>query len=148
MPPGLSAPLAAVILALAAAAAGAQEYSPRVNYVLLCAGCHCMSGEGSREGGIPAFPDSVAHIASIDSGRTYMMHVPGVVSAGLSDAQIAEVTNYILEEWADGAAFTPFDGAEVTRRRAVPVSNVVEYRRVVVEELAAKGIAVAYYPWP
>ena len=138
----------AMLVALVASAAGAQQYTPRVNYVLHCAGCHGMSGEGSRVGGIPAFPYSVAHIASIDAGRTYMMHVPGVISAGLSDAQIAEVTNYILEEWSDGAAFTPFDAAEVTRRRAVPVSNVVEYRRVVAEELAAQGIELAEYPWP
>lgn len=138
----------AMLVALVASAAGAQQYTPRVNYVLHCAGCHGMTGEGSRVGGIPAFPHSVAHIASIDAGRTYMMHVPGVISAGLSDAQIAEVTNYILAEWSDGAAFTPFDAAEVTRRRAVPVSNVVEYRRVVAEELAAQGIELAEYPWP
>ena len=137
-----------MLVALVASAAGAQQYTPRVNYVLHCAGCHGMTGEGSRVGGIPAFPDSVAYIASIDAGRTYMMHVPGVVSAGLSDAQIAEVTNYILEEWSDGAALTPFDAAEVTRRRALPVSNVVEFRRVVAEELAAQGIELADYPWP
>ena len=138
----------AMLVALVASAAGAQQYTPRVNYVLHCAGCHGMTGEGSQVGGIPAFPHSVAYIASIDAGRTYMMHVPGVVSAGLSDAQIAEVTNYILAEWSDGAAFTPFDAAEVTRRRALPVSNVVEYRRVVAEELAAQGIELAHYPWP
>ena len=91
---------------------------------------------------------ALAKVASIDAGRTYMMHVPGAISAGLSDAQIAEVTNYILEEWSDGAAFTPFDAAEVTRRRAVPVSNVVEYRRVVADDLAAQGIELAEYPWP
>ena len=137
-----------MLVALVASAAGAQQYTPRVNYVLHCAGCHGMTGEGSQVGGIPAFPHSVAYIASIDAGRTYMMHVPGVVSAGLSDAQIAEVTNYILAEWSDGAAFTPFDAAEVTRRRAVPVSNVVEYRREVAGELAAQGIELAEYPWP
>ena len=138
----------AILAALVASAAGAQQYTPRVNYILHCAGCHGMTGEGSQVGGIPAFPHSVAYIASIDAGRTYMMHVPGVISAGLSDAQIAEVTNYILAEWSDGAAFTPFDAAEVTRRRAVPVSNVVEYRREVAGELAAQGIELAYYPWP
>ena len=138
----------AMLVALVASAAGAQQYTPRVNYILHCAGCHGMTGEGSQVGGIPAFPHSVAYIASIDAGRTYMMHVPGVISAGLSDAQIAEVTNYILAEWSDGAAFTPFDADEVTRRRAVPVSNVVEYRREVAGELAAQGIELAYYPWP
>ena len=145
-------------LALAAALTGGglaagpavadADHTARMQYILHCAGCHGMTGEGSQVGGIPAFPHSVAYIASIDAGRTYMMHVPGVVSAGLSDAQIAEVTNYILAEWSDGAAFTPFDADEVTRRRAVPVSNVVEYRRVVADELAARGIELADYPWP
>jgi len=140
--------LAVLALAVTASAAGAQDYAPRVNYVLHCAGCHGMTGEGSRAGGIPAFPDSVAHIAAVDAGRTYMMHVPGVVSAGLSNAEIAEVMNYILAEWSGGVDFDPFDEAEVTRRRAEPVTDVVGYRRGVVDELAAQGITVAYYPWP
>lgn len=126
--------------------AGQGERSPHVNYVLRCAGCHGMTGEGTQEGGVPAFPDSVGHIAATEMGRTYMMHVPGVVSASLSDREIAEVMNYVLDTWSEGA--THFTEAEVSRRRAEEVADVVAYRRRVVAELQAQGVQVADYPWP
>jgi len=36
----------------------------------------------------------------------------------------------------------------VTERRAVPVGDVVAYRRQVVAELEREGLAIADYPWP
>lgn len=126
--------------------AGPVEHTPYVNYVLRCTGCHGMNGEGSVEGGIPAFPDSVGYIAESEMGRRYMMHVPGVVSASLSNKEIAEVMNYILDTWAEGSPH--YTEAEVTQLRAEEVTDVVAYRRLVVEELAAKGIVIADYPWP
>ncbi|WP_149139489.1 c-type cytochrome [Gemmobacter caeruleus] len=120
--------------------------SPRANYVLHCSGCHGMQGLGTVEGGIPGFPNSVGPIVSIESGRDYVMHVPGVVANNMTDAQIAEVMNYILDQWSDGSGH--FTEAEVTRRRAAPIGDVVRYRRVVVEELRRAGIEIAEYPWP
>ena len=128
------------------AEAGAGGVTPRTSYALHCSGCHTMSGAGEPSAGIPTFIGSVGTIASSDIGRTYMMHVPGVISAGLSDDGIAEVMNYVLDAWGDGAP--PFTGAEVTERRAVPVPDVVDYRRRVVAALARDGRRVADYPWP
>lgn len=120
--------------------------SPRVSYVLNCSGCHGMTGEGTPSAGIPTFPGSVGHIADSDIGRTYMMHVPGIVSASLSDAEIAAVVNYVLDAWGDGAPH--FTAEEVTRRRSIPVPDVVAFRRDVVAELAGQGVTIADYPWP
>lgn len=137
------------ILALAlGAGAEAGERSARANYILLCSGCHNVSGMGSKTGGVPAFPGSVGRIAASDRGRTYMMHVPGVVSNAMSDAEIADVMNYILDTWAAEARAAPFTPDEVTRRRAVPVPDVVEERRQLAEELASQGVEIASYPWP
>ena len=138
--------LAAMLLTLAAPVAAADGKAHR-DYILRCAGCHGMDGVGTVEGGIPTFPGSVGVIAADDLGRTYMMHVPGVVSASLDDAAIAEVMNYVLGEWAPGEA-EPFTAAEVTRRRAVPVADVVALRRDVAAKLMAKGHRIADYPWP
>ncbi|WP_353475831.1 cytochrome c (plasmid) [Salipiger sp. H15] len=138
--------MAAALTIAAGGPLGAQEMSPRATFVLHCAGCHRMDGQGSLPGGIPAFPDSVGHIANTDEGRTYIMHVPGVLGASLTDAEIAEVVNYILETWSDGAP--RFDEAEVTRRRAIPVPDVVRKRREIVAELAEQGIPLSTYPWP
>lgn len=139
--------LAAALLVLSAAtAAEAQSRTPETNYLLHCSGCHRPSGVGAPEAGVPAFPDSVGKIAANDLGRTYMMHVPGVISNSLGDFEIAAVMNYILDAWGGGGK--PFTAEEVTRRRAVPVESVVALRREVAETLAASGITIAEYPWP
>ena len=75
-----------------------------------------------------------------------MTHVPGVVSASLSDAETAEVVNYVLGKWGEGAP--PFTVEEVTRRRAELVGDVVAFRREVAAELTAEGVPIAPYPWP
>lgn len=131
---------------VAASPGNAEALSARANYVLHCSGCHRQDGEGAIEGGIPAFRDSVGHIAGIEIGRTYIMHVPGVISTNMSDAEVAGVLNYILDKWGeDGMDFT---AEEVTRRRSLPVADVVAFRRQVVGELNETGIQIAEYPWP
>ncbi|WBU57349.1 c-type cytochrome [Paracoccus sediminicola] len=143
----------ALILSLAVCPAAAQDLSPekarktaRANYILHCSGCHGLTGQGTIAGGIPAFPDSVQHIADVEIGRDYILHVPGVIGTKMSDAEIAGVLNYILDEWGEGKGH--FTGDEVTRRRASTVGNVVLFRREVVKTLDASGIAIADYPWP
>lgn len=126
--------------------ADAQGLSPRGSYILHCSGCHGVTGEGAPAAGIPSFVDSVGHIAGSDLGRTYIMHVPGVVSTDLTDAGIAEVMNYVLDDWGDGAPH--FSADEVTRRRALDVADVVALRRQVKEALERDGLSIADYPWP
>ncbi|MBQ2262290.1 MAG: hypothetical protein II336_13080 [Loktanella sp.] len=123
------------------------SYSAQTNFILRCSGCHGTAGLGTPDGEVPTFPNSVGHIAESDIGRTYMMHVPGVISASLSNAEIADVMNFILSQWSDGNA-APYTEAEVNARRAIPVEDVVAYRRLVVQELAAEGVSIADYPWP
>lgn len=141
----------ALTLLLCGAAETAQAeggYSAPTNYVLRCSGCHGIEGHGAVSGGVPALAGSVGHIASTDRGRTYMMHVPGLLAANLTDAEIAGVMNYVLGRWAGAATVKPFTAREVSARRAIPVGDVVAYRRGVVAELSAAGITVADYPWP
>lgn len=138
--------LSSTVLLAAAAAAGAQSLSPHANYILHCSGCHGMAGEGSLIGGIPTFVDSVGNIAGTETGRIYMVHVPGLVSADLTPAETADVVNYLLDEWGEGARrFTP---EEVTRLRAVAVADVVAYRRRVAADVGRQGLPIAEYPWP
>lgn len=136
-----------VLAVLSAMPAAARDGSAHKAYILRCAGCHGMTGEGTIPGGVPAFPGSIGAIARNETGRTYMLHVPGVGSASLDDAEIAGVMNYILDAWSDGTA-PPFTASEVARRRAEPVADVVAERRDLVRELRSEGIAIAEYPWP
>lgn len=137
---------AALSLLLSPPAIAAGNGAARSDYILHCSGCHTMNGQGTVSGGIPAFPDSIEHIAGLDDGRTYMVHVPGVISNNLTDAEIADVLNYILDQWGDGE--NHFSPAEVTRRRAERIGDVVVYRRSLVRQLRAAGTELAEYPWP
>lgn len=124
--------------------------SPPALYRLRCSGCHGLEGMGAPSAGIPPFPGSIGAIAADDGGRAYIMHVPGVVGSGLNNAQLAAVMNYVLDQWSGDKArpvarFTP---DEVTRLRAVPVGDVVSYRRDLSQRLAKGGVAIADYPWP
>lgn len=139
--------LTAALTCLTAAPLWSGEHGrARSDYILHCSGCHTLTGEGTVNGGIPAFPDSIQHIAGLENGRTYMVHVPGVISNDMSDAEIAAVLNYILDQWGEGERH--FSADEVTARRAQEIGDVVVYRRRVVEELRADGVELAEYPWP
>ncbi len=110
-----------------------------------------MDAAGSREGGIPDFRNYVASFSYSPKGREYLMHVPGVISASLSDREIAELMNYVMNRWGGNslrADFMPFTEIEVTSLRQTSVKDVVKFRREVVVELQALQLPVADYPWP
>ncbi|KFI30237.1 cytochrome C [Haematobacter missouriensis] len=142
--------VAAAMLAAPALAEGQTgARSAHVNYVLRCAGCHGMTGEGTEMGGVPTFLDSISALAADDRGRSYIAHVPGINSADLSPAEIAAVLNYVVAEWGDPATDVPaFTEEEIARRHAEPMRDIVGARREVVDRLAAEGKATAPYPWP
>lgn len=135
-------------LSLAAPVLSAQEYSATVNYQLRCAGCHGQDGMGVSTGGIPPFPGFVDGFFSTEKSRLYLMHVPGVNSASLTDREIAEVMNYVGERWGEPGARKPFTTNEVATLRAINVPDVVVLRREVTEELNLAGYEVPEYPWP
>jgi hypothetical protein len=132
-----------------AVAAGGSAPS---NFIQFCSGCHGQDGRGGGvKSGIPDFQNFVGAFASDDSGRTYVLHVPGVVNTSLDAAEIAAVMNYVMKTWGGKSLrphFIPFTAREVTTRRARSVPDVVALRRQVVERLHAKGTATADYPWP
>ena len=123
---------------------------PATQYLIHCSGCHRADGSGSLRGGIPDLRGYVGSFGRVDNGRTYLMHVPGVVGSGLDNADIAAVMNYIFERWADAPASDPvplFTAAEVAQLRKRSVPDVVKARRRVVHELKARDLPVAAYPW-
>jgi mono/diheme cytochrome c family protein len=119
-------------------------------YMLKCSGCHRVDGTGAPEAGIPPFPGFIAPLARNADGRVYIAHVPGIMGSRLSNEQLADVLNYVIDEWAgEDASSTPrFTVEELAALREVPVTNIVEYRRDVVNQLIEAGDPVADYPWP
>ena len=140
--------LAMTMLSVTSAMAEPAHYNASTNYILRCAGCHAMDGTGSKTGGIPPL-QLIKTFTSDAKGRAYLMHVPGVVSTGLSSKEIAEVINYVAERWGDKTIpYTPFTEQEVTKLRAENIADIVSYRREITEKYKAEGKTVAEYPWP
>jgi hypothetical protein len=121
-------------------------------FIQYCSGCHGLNGEGTTAiSGIPGFRDFVGAFAVDEVGRTYVLHVPGVVNTSLDDESVAAVINFVMTTWGGKslpADFHAFTKEEVAASRQRPVPDVVALRREVVGRLRAKGIATAPYPWP
>ncbi|WP_417308728.1 c-type cytochrome [Devosia sp.] len=142
---------ALVFAAITTLPAQAADRAADTNFVLKCVGCHLTDGSGLPSAGIPDFVDQVGVFAALPEGRAYLLHVPGVIGSSLSDAEIADVLNYVMDTWAGPSLpehYTPFTPAEVAELKAQNVGNAVKYRRLVVERLKLLGLDAADYPWP
>ena len=116
-------------------------------YRLHCSGCHGMEGAGSKTGRIPAFTGLVGHFAESGEGRLYLVHVPGVANAALSDQDTAKLLNYVLRTWGgpeDPANVVDFTEGEVRNLRSIHVDDVAALRRKLAIALSKRGISADY----
>lgn len=107
------------------ASAGADDAQPRFDYLLNCAGCHRIDATGSAE--VPALT-AIAPFLTTPAGRAYLVRVPGVAQAPLSDARVAALLNWALAELGGATAFTPYSAAEVAPLRADPLRDPLSER--------------------
>ena len=121
-------PLAAVLmLALVSAVAA---YEPRVNFQLQCMGCHHADGAG-EEGRVPSVRRTLVPFSATAEGRDFVMRVPGVAQAPLSDAEVAALLNWMARNLSDvpvPADFVDYTPAEVGLARHRPLVAVREIR--------------------
>ena len=88
-------------LALAAPAAAnsapdaAESARARINWLLNCQGCHRADASG-LPGGAPNMAGEVSRFLNVKGGREYLVRVPGVANAPLSDADLAALLNWML----------------------------------------------------
>lgn len=118
--------------------------SVRSQYVVHCGGCHGIDGAGSSMGNVPDMRRLGAFLR-LDGGREFVIKVPGVMGSGLSDQQVADVTNWVLATLAPTsipAGHTPYDAGEVQRARATPLVDVASARERLIEQARARGIAI------
>src|SRR6185503_18374901 len=71
---------------------------PALDYTLNCQGCHRADGAGTP-GSVPALAGSVARFLAVPGGREYLVRVPGVSQAGLDDAALADVLNWMVDRF-------------------------------------------------
>lgn len=112
------------------------------NYRLYCMGCHQLDGTGSPENGIPSMKGEVGEFLRLPEGRAYLSQVPGTLNTPLSDADTAELLNWIIATIAPPsvpADFVPYTAADVKRYRATAPEDIPGLRALLVERLKDHG---------
>lgn len=123
-------------------------YSSATNYQLQCAGCHLGSGEGAPRNDTPRMSGFVGNFLRVEGGREFLVRVPGVAQAALSDAQIAELLNWILDPQhgmagaSTPADFRPYSAEEVGKVRRNALLNLPETRAALITRMREQGIAI------
>ena len=122
-------------------------YSTPTNYQLQCAGCHLGSGEGSRHNDTPRMAGFVGNFLRVEGGREFLVRVPGVAQAALSDGQIADLLNWLLAPGgmagaSTPAGFVPYSAEEVGRLRHQAMLNLPGTRAALIARMRAQGIAI------
>lgn len=123
----MSVPLLAVWLLLGAGAGAGAEVPVGEDYLLHCSACHGPGGAGTP-GVTPALSEMGA-LARLDGGRAYLVRVPGVAQAPLSDARLARLLNWLVERHGDRPPEPLFTPAEVGALRARPLRDPAAARR-------------------
>jgi hypothetical protein len=120
--------------------------SPRINYILHCQGCHLVDGAGTVDK-VPALKNEVGRFLHVPGGREFLIQVPGTSQSALTDAEVAAVLNWILENFSSGqlpADFIPYTTLEISRYRQPPLANVSAVRAKLMEEISNSGISAAH----
>src|ERR1700737_1466126 len=136
--------IAVLIATLWIASAALAGGSPAELYTLNCWGCHKPRAEGIP-GTVPRLADSMADFLRVPGGREYLVEVPGVAASALSNAEIAEVLNWLLITFNKAempAEFKPYTSAEIAKYRPHQLIRITETRDDLVKRLKAKGIIV------
>ena len=104
-------PLAALLIICCSAFA-----SPESDYMIHCMGCHLADGQGMPPD-VPSFDSRLTQLSATHEGRAYLVQVPGAAQAPISDAELADVLNWILASYTD-TRFTAFSADEVAGYRS------------------------------
>lgn len=131
---------------------GIADDAPVANkYALFCGGCHGLDGKGEIEADVPMLPPRIGAFLYDEEGASYMVNVGGVMSAGISDQDAADIMNYVITSF--GAESVPnstyrFTAEQVAKLRENPPEDLVKLRRDIGKRLEKRGIALPdHYPW-
>jgi len=120
--------------------------SPRLNYILHCQGCHLPDGAGTPEK-VPALKNEVGRFLHVPGGREFLIQVPGTSQSTLTDAEVAAVLNWILENFSSEQLptdFIPYATAEISRYRQPPLANVSAVRAKLMEDISNSETGTAH----
>lgn len=108
------------------------------HYMLQCQGCHRPDGTGTLATA-PPMTGMVARFLAVPGGREYLGRVPGVATAVLTDAQLAELLNWTLYRFDAAnvpATFQPYTATEIGALRRHPLRTEAKaLRAALIHEL-------------
>ena len=119
-----------------------EQGDPRLDYVLQCQGCHLADASGAPDAGVPRMAGFVGRFTRVEGGRAYLVQVPGVSQAPLSNRALAELLNWMLVEFSADELpqpFEPYSEAEVARHRAGHPIDVPVVRARLIEAIEVPG---------
>jgi hypothetical protein len=114
---------------------------PAEDYSRHCQGCHGHLGVSVTE--MPRLRDRVGYFLHTPAGRAYVVQVPNVLQAHLSDERLAAMMNWVVQEFSPAqlpADFKPYAADEIAALRAQRIPSVPARRRDVVEQLVEAGV--------
>jgi mono/diheme cytochrome c family protein len=133
-------------LATLSTLAAATDFG-RQSYLLNCAGCHQTDASGSALNDVPTLHRIPGEFVKVPRGREFLCQVPGIVYSALSDADVAEILNWVLYTFSKDnlpADFKPYTTAEVAQHRAIRPANIMKVRESVIRDLKRAGIDINY----
>ena len=104
--------------------------SPRINYLLYCSGCHRPLGEGNPPN-VPTLHNELGLMMSVQEMRGYLARVPGSAHAPITDAELTDVLNWMLEQFNAETLpedFKKLTVEEVTKAREQSLADPNQYR--------------------
>lgn len=132
--------LAALVLTSDAGTVVATEVprvaEPAAAYLLNCGGCHGILGHSSDRA-VPSLRGQVDAFLCLPEGREYIVRLPNVAFAPLSDGQLAALMNFVVSLGKPRDDIEPYTAAEVgaLRRRPLMGQPIAVYRRELVKKL-------------
>ena len=107
-----------VFVATAVAASfGARAYEPAMNYTLQCMGCHTPDGAGVPDR-VPSIRTTLLPFARMPEGRQFLVQVPGSAQSTLSNAELATLLNWMIDNLSEERGdYQRFTEEEVARYR-------------------------------
>ena len=114
----------------------ASSSKPAYNYTLFCQGCHLPDGTGVF-GEVPSLVNNLSTYLKIPAGREFVVQVPGVMHALLTDEEVAELLNWLVRnfdyQFYMGGEFLPYSSREVTNIRTKGYVDIVAKRKSILE---------------
>ena len=108
--------------------------------MLNCQGCHGPEAEGNAAANVPRMKNYVGNFLKVPGGREFLVQVPGSASAAVSDAELAELLNWMIQTISPNEAptpFIPYDESEVRALRYSPEEDVLGTREKLVGAIRA-----------